>query len=101
VEGGLRAVAPLCRITALDLSPLRKRIKDEGAGRLAAALEQCTSLAHLNLSNNFIGAEGAGRLAAVLGQCPSLAHLNFSVNGIGAEGVWGMALAFASGRYVL
>ena len=30
----------------------------------------------INLSNATIGAEGAGRLAAVLGQCASLAHLN-------------------------
>ena len=34
------------------------------------------TLAHLNLGENGIGAEGAGRLAAVLGQCASLAHLD-------------------------
>ena len=38
----------------------------------------------INLSNSTIGAEGAGRLAAVLGQCASLAHLDLCYNGIGA-----------------
>jgi Ran GTPase-activating protein (RanGAP) involved in mRNA processing and transport len=51
----------------------------QGAGRLAAVLGQCASLAHLDLGNNDIIAEGAGRLAAVLGQCASLAHLDLSL----------------------
>jgi Ran GTPase-activating protein (RanGAP) involved in mRNA processing and transport len=59
----------------------------EAAGRLAAVLGQCTSLAHLNFQGNGIGDEGAGRLAAVLGQCRTLAHLILHGNGIGAEGV--------------
>ena len=61
-------------------------ISDEGAGRLAAVLGQCASLAHLDLQENGIGDEGAGRLAVVLGQCASLAHLDLRYNGIGAEG---------------
>ena len=52
------------------------KMRDEGAGRLAAGLGQCASLAHLDLGGNAIGAEGTGRLAAVLGQCASLAHLD-------------------------
>ena len=59
-----------CRITAIDLS--NATIRAEGAGRLAAVLGQCASLAHLNLRANGIGAEGAGRLAAVAEHCPSL-----------------------------
>jgi len=58
----------------------------EGVGRLAAVLPQCTSLAHLHLGGNGIGAEGAGRLAAVLPACTSLAHPDLGGNGIGAEG---------------
>jgi hypothetical protein len=47
VESGLSALSRWCRITALDLSSLS--IEAEGAGRLAAVLGQCTSLARLNL----------------------------------------------------
>ena len=54
------------------LSLSRNGIGDEGAGRLAAVLGQCASLAHLNLCVNGIGAEGAERLAAVAKRCPSL-----------------------------
>ena len=61
-------------------------IGDEGVGRLAAVLAQCTSLAHLELGRNVIEADGAGRLAAVLAQCTSLAHLNLQRNEIGDEG---------------
>ena len=55
-----------CRITAIDLS--YTNIKADWAGRLAAVLGQCASLAHLDLRWNDIGAEGAGRLAAVAEQ---------------------------------
>jgi len=41
---------------------------------------RCQALAHLDLGYTDIGAEGAGRLAAVLRQCPSLAHLDLSDN---------------------
>ena len=43
-------------------------IGDEGAGRLAEVLGQCSALAVLDLGHNGIGAEGAGRLAGGLGQ---------------------------------
>ena len=59
-----------CRITAINLS--NARIGDEGAGRLAAVLGQCASLAHLDLCNNRIGAEGAGRHRAVAMRCSGL-----------------------------
>ena len=83
VEEGLREMTRWARITAIDLADCK--IKAEGAGRLAAVLGQCPSLAHLNLGGNFIGDEGAGRLAAVLGQCSSLAHLYLNDNSIGDE----------------
>ena len=70
VAEGLREMTRWARITAIDLADCQ--IKAEGAGRLAAVLGQCPSLAHLNLRDNFIGAEGAGRLDAVAQQCPSL-----------------------------
>ena len=60
----------MCITVHLDLHG--NEIGDEGAGRLAAVLGQCASLAHLNLHANGIGAEGAGRLAAVAKRCPSL-----------------------------
>ena len=78
-----------CRITAIDLS--NATIGAEGAGRLAAVLGQCASLAHLDLQENRIGAEGAGRLAGVLGQCASLARLDLCNNEIGAEGAGRLA----------
>ena len=56
------------------------KIGAEGAGRLAAVLGQCASLAHLDLHGNEIGAEGAGRLAEVLGKCASIAHLDLGGN---------------------
>ena len=87
----------------LDLSYNRRgaqrsynRIGAERAGRLARGVGQCSSLAHLNLSDNDIFAEGAGRLAEVLGQCSSLAHLDLSSNGIGAEGRGRLAMPIAS-----
>ena len=46
--------------------------------RLAGVLPQCTALAHLDLSYNAIGPAGAGKLAAVLVKCPSLANINLS-----------------------
>ena len=68
-----------CRITALNLSNLSTTfsflsestaaIRAEGAGRLAAVLGQCASLAHLDLGGNEIGAEGARRLAAIQSRC--------------------------------
>ena len=84
VAEGIREMTRWARITAIDLAECK--IKAEGAGRLAAVLEQCPSLAHLDLRGNSIGDEGAGRLAAVLGQCSSLAHLDLGGNSIGAEG---------------
>ena len=62
-------------------------IGDEGAGRLAGVLGQCSSLATLNLRYNDIGAEGSTRLAGVLGQCSSLATLDLEGNDIGDEGI--------------
>ena len=62
VEKGILDMTTSCRITAIDLSSAR--IGAEGAGRLAAVLGQCPSLAHLDLGGNGIGDEGAGRLAA-------------------------------------
>ena len=75
-----------CRITTINLS--NATIGAEGAGRLAAVLGQCASLAHLDLRGNGIGAEGAGRLAAVLGQCASLAHLDLCANANGRKMAW-------------
>ncbi len=49
-------------------------------------LEQCTALAHLNLSGNRIGNVGAERHEGVLAQCTALAHLNFRRNQIGEAG---------------
>ena len=66
----MQEISRWARITVIDLDGCN--IKDEGAGRLAAALGQCPSLAHLDLSGNNIGAEGAERLDAVAQQCPSL-----------------------------
>ena len=63
----------------------------EEAGKLAAVLGQCASLAHLDLCGNSIGDEGVGKLAAVLGQCASLAHLDLGWNEIGAEGAGRLA----------
>ena len=70
VAEGLREMTRWARITAIDLADCQ--MKAEGAGRLAAVLGQCPSLAHLDLGHTFIGAEGAGRLDAVAQQCPSL-----------------------------
>jgi len=84
VEKAILDMMKWCRITALNLS--NATIRAEGAGRLAAVLGQCASLAHLDLCYNRIGDEGAGRLAAVLGQCASLAHLDLGGNKIGDEG---------------
>ena len=95
LERGLGKLQEWCRVTALDLSAIAVGAK--GAGRLAAVLPQCTSLAHLHLGYNNIGAEGAGLLAAVLPQCTSLAHLHLGGNLIGAEGAaWLQAAALPS-----
>ena len=85
-EGAGRLAAALgqcASLAYLDLSV--NNIGDEGAESLATVLGQCASLAHLDLGRNRIGDEGAGRLAAVLRQCASLAHLDLSGNSIGAE----------------
>ena len=63
VEKGIMDMTRWYRITAIDLS--NARIGAEGAGRLAAVLPQCPSLAHLDLGLNEIGAEGAGRIEEV------------------------------------
>jgi hypothetical protein len=89
VQSAMLDMMKWCRITALNLS--NATIGDEGAGRLAAVLGQCASLAHLDLRGNEIGAEGAGRLAAVLGQCASLAHLDLGQNRIRDEGAGRLA----------
>jgi len=89
VQSAMLDIMKWCRITAINLS--NATIRAEGAGRLAAVLGQCASLAHLNLCRNGIGAEGAGRLAAVLGQCASLAHLELGYNEIGDEGAGRLA----------
>ena len=70
VAEGLREMTRWARITAIDLADCE--IKAEGAGRLAAVLGQCSSLAHLYLDSNGIEDEGAGRLDALAQQCPSL-----------------------------
>ena len=44
-----------------------------------------------NLMDNSIGNEGAGRLAGMLGQCSSLAELNLVYNDIGNEGARSLA----------
>ena len=85
VEEGIRAMTRWARITIISLDGCK--FKGAEAGRLAAALGQCPSLAHLNLDGNSIGDDGAGRLAA-LGQCPLLAHLDLHGNCIGDEGAW-------------
>ena len=56
VENAILDMMKWCRITAIDLSYAKKGA--EGAGRLAAVLGQCASLAHLDLCRNGIGAEG-------------------------------------------
>jgi Ran GTPase-activating protein (RanGAP) involved in mRNA processing and transport len=53
---------------------------NQGAGRLAAVLGQCASLAHLDLSDNAIRAEGVQSFTAVLPQCASLARLDLRWN---------------------
>ena len=68
VKNAMLNMMKWCRITAIDLS--YATIGAEGAGRLAAVLGQCASLAHLDLGYNRIGAEGAGRLEP----WPSVAH---------------------------
>jgi len=69
VEKGIVDMTRWCRITAIDLS--KAWIGAEGAGRLAAVLPQCPSLAHLHLWGNEIGAQGAEMLAAMPITCPS------------------------------
>ena len=46
-----------------------------------------TSAAGLVLGSNRIGDEGAGRLAGVLGQCSSLIKLDLEDNGIDEDGI--------------
>ena len=60
VQSAMLDMMKWCRITTINLS--NATIRAEGAGRLAAVLGQCASLAHLNLSGNKIRAEGAGGL---------------------------------------
>jgi len=90
VKNAILGMMKWCRITHINLS--NATIGAEGAGRLAAVLGQCASLARLNLERNEIGAEGAGMLAAVLGRCASLAHLELGWNKIGAEGAARLAV---------
>ena len=82
VESTLEHVLGQCSSSIRHLSLSDNQIGAEGAGSLAGVLGQLPSLAHLNLDCNKIGEEGAGRLAEVLGQCSSLAHLDLSRNGI-------------------
>ena len=87
IKSSLEQVLRQCSSSLAHLNLFRNQIGAEGAGKLAEVLGQCSSsLAHLNLSCNQIGAEGAGMLAGVLEQCSSLAHLDLSSNQIGAEG---------------
>jgi Ran GTPase-activating protein (RanGAP) involved in mRNA processing and transport len=98
LERGVGKLQEWCRVTALDLSAIK--IGGEGAGRLAAVLPECTSLAHLDLGWNGIGDEGAGRLAAVLPQCTSLAYLHLGYNDIGAEGAGRLRTAALPSLYL-
>ena len=83
IQSAMLDMMKWCRITTINLS--NATIGAEGAGRLAAVLEQCASLAHLDLRRNEIGDEGAGRLAAVLGQCASLVHLELGYKRIAVD----------------
>ena len=87
----LSALTAWCRITALELP----RCQIKGFANIfedfLSIIQQCTGLAHLDLSRNDLGAEGAGRLAGVLGQCPALAYLNLSCNKIGPAGARSLA----------
>eukprot|EP00961_Rhodomonas_salina_P088457 1189466-Rhodomonas_salina.2 len=67
---GLMGAVRFCpMLVKLDLSSITVCIGESGAGELAEALRNrgCMSLAHLDLSNNRIGAAGAAKLAEVLG----------------------------------
>ena len=60
VQSAILDMMKWCRITTINLS--NAKIRAEGAGRLAAVLGQCASLAHLDLGNNEIGScSGSGR----------------------------------------
>ena len=74
------------RFIWLSAVSLRWNMEEELAIRVIPEERSVTllQLAHLNLEMNGIEDEGAGRLAAVLGQCASLAHLSLRRNWIGA-----------------
>jgi len=84
VAGGLGGLQGWCQVVRLDLHRGWRtggaQIGAEGAGRLAEVLEQCSSLAVLNLAGNLIRAEGAGRLAGGLGQGSSRAVVYLAGN---------------------
>eukprot|EP00961_Rhodomonas_salina_P279650 3777614-Rhodomonas_salina.1 len=62
-------------------------IGDEGAGRLARVLGECTALESLVLSENNIGDEGVGKLAAALAEWhgEALEQVDLPENNIGQE----------------
>lgn len=79
-----------CCIKALHL---REELADVQC--LVVVLGQCRSLAHLDLSDNSIGAREVGRLAKLLGQCGSLIWISatttrWEMRGRGGfRGCWG------------
>ena len=70
------------------------------AGRLAVALEQCSSLANLDLAARALGWKGQGGWRG-LGYCSSLVHLDLSGNGIADEGRAVLSAAVAGSRFLL
>ena len=73
-------------VTLLDFS--HNKIGDDGAKALASLLRQPegSSVKHLILSDNHIGAQGARHLGRALQECNTLESLSLRLNRIGDEG---------------
>ena len=70
-------------------------VRDDGAVKLADALQTSTTLTSLYLQRNNIGPDGMGRLAGALCGNTSLKHLNLGWNAMGDGGVRPLARALA------
>ena len=74
----------------------RELIGDAGAAALANALATgAPSLAYLGLNMNHVGDEGAGQLASALGQSTTLTTLKLDNNAVDAAGAKALAAAAA------
>ena len=84
---------PLTELRHLNLNT---NFMKERSSTVAHGLRRCTTLTHLEMHDNHIGAKGMEILAPVLQGCPELTHLMLGNNQIGNAGADHLAGVFST-----